>query len=676
MDGMDAETEYVTPGGDVGGSTSTVDPREAWDDMSIDEQFEAWNEGAGNAAALRRQLERSGEARRQTRTDLLLARSELDTAEAEVASAAVEIARMREQVAKKAEKDHSEELEVARAEMKSEQELRRNAQKECVAQKTELEECLVQLNELEIMLKNSGQETPKRDSSAGLDAVRQRLFLDGKTGRLIPGSTIAAKVRTHAEKHNKYAEKVKSELARELTEDEVSASTARMRKDLVRAQVLGHDENDLSELRVPTQTELVPGEWLKKLFGVLKDHHWECLAAELAGDLSEYAQVVGHVDDMEVYSRREYALIDLQVGELLWKAVMSSQHVGLQIGFAEFSENGEQSRKFSLLFRIVLTEVRMTAVGAECEQIRRYISFRAQGRGDVEVTVELLKMLPEMRSAAVSLEDMFVMNGVCQLSNEVVRLIPGLMKLLGTGEVGYDWLEKSLKELLAQLRMGDIKAQLGGIRGDDNSGDGNPGDDNADGAKGTGNCNGSGGEELHRNADMKTCNQCGSDGHTRKKCPEGNGRNSRGCWDCGKQGHRHGDSECKMRKESDEEGDDDDPEADLECWRCSGSHSPDKCWAREKECHKCGKKGHIRAQCDAAQKREKSNETNMVTLEKREGQLQQELDRVHRGILKIEKKEKKISLALEKKKQLVAESDTGSSDYSEDSGWGSDHDSE
>jgi hypothetical protein len=324
---------------------------------------------------------------------------------------------------------------------------------------------------------------------------------------------------------------------------------------------------------------------------------------------------------MEVYSRREYALIDLQVGELLWKAVMSSQHVGLQIGFAEFSENGEQSRKFSLLFRIVLMEVRMTAVGAECEQIRRYISFRAQGRGDAEVTVELLKMLPEMRSAAVSLEDMFVMNGVCQLSDEVVRLIPGLMKLLGTGEVGYDWLEKSLKELLAQLRMGDIKAQLGGIRGDDNSGDGNAGDDNADGAKGTGNCNGSGGEELHRNADMKTCNQCGSDGHKRENCPEGNGRNSRGCWDCGKQGHRHGDSECKMRKESDEEGDDDDPEADLECWRCSGSHSPDKCWAREKECHKCGKKGHIRAQCDTAQKREKSNETNMVTLEKREGQL-------------------------------------------------------
>ena len=211
---MDAETEYVTPGGDVGGSTSTVDPREAWDDMSIDEQFEAWNEAAGNAAALRRQLERSGEARRQTRTDLLLARSELDTAEAEVASAAVEIARMREQVAKKAEKDHSEELEVARAEMKAEHELRRNAQKECVAQKTELEECLVQLNELEVMLKNSGQETPKRDSSAGLDAVRQRLFLDGKTGRLIPGSTIAAKVRTHAERHNKHATKVKSEWAR------------------------------------------------------------------------------------------------------------------------------------------------------------------------------------------------------------------------------------------------------------------------------------------------------------------------------------------------------------------------------------------------------------------------------------------------------------------------------
>ena len=60
--------------------------------------------------------------------------------------------------------------------------------------------------------------------------------------------------------------------------------------------------------------------------------------------------------------------------------------------------------------------------------------------------------------------------------------LSGLMKLMGTGEVGYDWFEKSLKELLAQLRMGDIKAQLGGIRGDDNSGDGNSGDDNADGA--------------------------------------------------------------------------------------------------------------------------------------------------------------------------------------------------
>ena len=124
MDGMDAAAEYETPGGDVGGSTSTIDPRETWDDMSNDEQFEAWNESTGNAAALRRQVERSGEARRQTRTDLQLARTELDTAEAEVASAAVEIARMREQVAKKAEKDNGEELKSLRAELADEKELR------------------------------------------------------------------------------------------------------------------------------------------------------------------------------------------------------------------------------------------------------------------------------------------------------------------------------------------------------------------------------------------------------------------------------------------------------------------------------------------------------------------------------------------------------------------------
>lgn len=48
MDGMDAETEYVTPGGDVGGSTSTVDPREAWDDMSIDEVQEMLPRSGGD----------------------------------------------------------------------------------------------------------------------------------------------------------------------------------------------------------------------------------------------------------------------------------------------------------------------------------------------------------------------------------------------------------------------------------------------------------------------------------------------------------------------------------------------------------------------------------------------------------------------------------------------------
>ena len=40
--------------------------------------------------------------------------------------------------------------------MKAEQELRRNAQTECVAQLTELEECLVQLNQLEIMFVTNG----------------------------------------------------------------------------------------------------------------------------------------------------------------------------------------------------------------------------------------------------------------------------------------------------------------------------------------------------------------------------------------------------------------------------------------------------------------------------------------------------------------------------------------
>ena len=60
----------------------------------------------------------------------------------------------------------------------------------------------------------------------------------------------------------------------------------------------------------------------------------------------------------------------------------------------------------------------------------------------------------------------------------------------------------------------------------------------------------------------------------------------------------------------------------------------------------------------------------MVTLERREGQLQQELYHVHRGIQKIEKEEKKISIAVKKRQPPVAESDTesGVSDV-EDSSW-------
>ena len=48
---------------------------------------------------------------------------------------------------------------------------------------------------------------------------------------------------------------------------------------------------------------------------------------------------------------------------------------------------------------------------------------------------------------------------------------------------------------------------------------------------------------------MKAYDQCGS---------------GRECWDCGKQGHRHGDSESKIRNEFDDEEDDDDPEANSE----------------------------------------------------------------------------------------------------------------
>ena len=65
----------------------------------------------------------------------------------------------------------------------------------------------------------------------------------------------------------------------------------------------------------------------------------------------------------------------------------------------------------------------------------------------------------------------------------------------------------------------------------------------------------------------------------------------------------------------------------------------------------------------------------MVTLEKREGQLQQELHHVHRGIQKIEEEEKKISLAPRKKKKQLDVSDDEEEEVlsdTEDSGWGSD----
>ena len=34
------------------------------------------------------------------------------------------------------------------------------------------------------------------------------------------------------------------------------------------------------------------------------------------------------------------------------------------------------------------------------------------------------------------------------------------------------------------------------------------------------------------------------------------------------------------------------------CWRCGGSHEPDKCKFRDEQCYKCSKKGHTKSQCD------------------------------------------------------------------------------
>jgi predicted aspartyl protease len=33
------------------------------------------------------------------------------------------------------------------------------------------------------------------------------------------------------------------------------------------------------------------------------------------------------------------------------------------------------------------------------------------------------------------------------------------------------------------------------------------------------------------------------------------------------------------------------------CWRCGGRHSPDKCWYKNEQCHKCSRFGHVRRCC-------------------------------------------------------------------------------
>lgn len=35
------------------------------------------------------------------------------------------------------------------------------------------------------------------------------------------------------------------------------------------------------------------------------------------------------------------------------------------------------------------------------------------------------------------------------------------------------------------------------------------------------------------------------------------------------------------------------------CWRCGAGHAPDTCWAKDKDCRTCGKKGHIARKCQS-----------------------------------------------------------------------------
>ena len=388
------------------------------------------------------------------RSEMIRARGERDLAERDSRDARDELSHVREKLEKSLRGDLLErsekEQELAQICARLTESLSECAQKKEKAEK-DAREYHAELQELKSALPEGAFASPmmQANRTAGAEDAKRSLFGSGTFGnRIIPGSTIAAKARTHIPRANPFLSRVEAAWKTKLTNAELEQPESEIRRDLIRGRAIGAHDESISGLEVPNQKTLVPSIFLTKLFEGLLGCQCACLAAE-AGDMVEFAKVNGNAEDMVVYNKRKFAVLDLYVGGLMYKAVEAGEHVGLKLAFHSFSETGGNSRKFTELFKLILNELKKTAVGAECERVKRSISYRkAEGTSDLDVAVKVLGMLPEMKTATVTLEDLFVLNSVSNLSGEVVRLLPELMRMVGTGEVGFVWCEEVMKQFI------------------------------------------------------------------------------------------------------------------------------------------------------------------------------------------------------------------------------------
>ena len=295
-------------------------------------------------------------------------------------------------------------------------------------------------------------------SKESLDSVRQNLFRspvgDAKApDRMIRGTQIRARKTGGIDKSdNPYLALVEEKHANYRPEsgssrrvEDESERTAR----LVKSKLMKDKDAKISGLEVQSQDKMVNSEFLTALFKALQTLNVECLAHQV-GHLKEYKTVVGRAEEMYIFEKPDFALLDKHYGQLLQVAVANGKHVDLKLKFHKNAEDINESRTFTHLFRIILETLSKTSLQAEVDNVMTQLKnvSRKKSESDSDYAVRVLAVVREMEHTRVTVEDLFTVQTVRNFSDEAEVQAGDLLKIFQTGDCGFTWLQELCEKLI------------------------------------------------------------------------------------------------------------------------------------------------------------------------------------------------------------------------------------